>query len=187
VGKAGDEFWEAYRDPRWQRKRLAVMEAAGFACEQCGTTDKTLNVHHRHYTKGAKPWEYADDELRCLCERCHEYRTRCDAELRKLSGMLAGGIEFDRVLFYIAGLLMQRCNDSPIDRAVIDTKGYAHGLADAYQLGSRGHELILAVMGADRVVSHDDLKRLRAAVLPTPQHHPAAESVVSARTADSRV
>lgn len=25
------EFWEAYKDPRWQRKRLEVMEAAGFS------------------------------------------------------------------------------------------------------------------------------------------------------------
>lgn len=38
------EFWEAYKDPRWQRKRLEVMQIARFECELCASKDKTLNV-----------------------------------------------------------------------------------------------------------------------------------------------
>ncbi len=64
-------YSELLRDPRWQRKRLEIMKRASFACEECGATTKTLNVHHVKYVRGRKPWEYADAELRCLCEPCH--------------------------------------------------------------------------------------------------------------------
>lgn len=33
---------------------------------------KGLNVHHRYYIKGNKPWEYSDDALITLCESCHK-------------------------------------------------------------------------------------------------------------------
>lgn len=35
----------------------------------CGI--KGLNVHHRYYTKGSKPWEYSNDALLTLCQDCH--------------------------------------------------------------------------------------------------------------------
>lgn len=73
-------YWELLRHPLWQEKRLRVMERAGFSCERCRNGEQTLNVHHAYYTKGAKPWEYPDDALRCLCEPCHE---ECEQE-RKL-------------------------------------------------------------------------------------------------------
>ncbi len=60
------------RDPRWQRKRLEVMQRAHFRCERCGNPNLTLNVHHQVYRSGAKPWEYADQELECICEACHQ-------------------------------------------------------------------------------------------------------------------
>lgn len=63
---------EQYKHPNWQRKRLEAMEAASFRCENCGDADTTLNVHHRHYVKGRKVWEYELHELSVLCEPCHE-------------------------------------------------------------------------------------------------------------------
>lgn len=63
---------EQYRHPQWQRKRLEVMEAHGFRCERCGADEVTLNVHHKRYVRDRKVWEYAVDELECLCERCHK-------------------------------------------------------------------------------------------------------------------
>lgn len=74
-------YGDLLRDPRWQRKRLEVMERAEFECEECGSKTKTLNVHHAYYEKGCDPWEYPNDSLRCLCEDCHE---RVEAELREI-------------------------------------------------------------------------------------------------------
>lgn len=64
-------YAELLLDPRWQKKRLEVMGAAGFVCEHCGDDQETLHVHHKAYRRGAKPWEYETHELMCLCHRCH--------------------------------------------------------------------------------------------------------------------
>lgn len=60
------------KDPRWQRKRLEVMQADGFTCQCCFRKDKPLNVHHKKYIQGAMPWEYDTRDLITLCEECHE-------------------------------------------------------------------------------------------------------------------
>ena len=65
-------YSDRLKDPRWQKRRLKVMESAGFRCENCGEKTKTLNVHHKYYERGADPWDYPDFALACLCEDCHE-------------------------------------------------------------------------------------------------------------------
>ena len=65
-------YREQLLHPNWQRKRLEVLEAAGFACENCGDTQTTLNVHHHRYVKGRMAWEYERSELQCLCQPCHK-------------------------------------------------------------------------------------------------------------------
>jgi len=65
----------AYRDSRWQRKRLEIMERDNFTCQSCGKGEAdaiTLNVHHIYYTVGVAPWEYPAEALITLCEKCHE-------------------------------------------------------------------------------------------------------------------
>lgn len=65
-------YSELLRDPRWQKKRLKALEAAGWKCKACGDSDETLHVHHIRYIKGRKPWEYELNELKVLCAGCHE-------------------------------------------------------------------------------------------------------------------
>lgn len=65
-------YWEKLQDPRWQKKRLEVMQDAGFKCELCEDESNTLNVHHKEYFKGREPWEYNNTQLVCLCVDCHE-------------------------------------------------------------------------------------------------------------------
>lgn len=65
-------YYEKLKDPRWQKKRLKILERAGFKCEYCGASDKTLHVHHGYYEKWLDPWEYEDSTLWCLCVDCHE-------------------------------------------------------------------------------------------------------------------
>lgn len=68
-----NDFFEQYKDPRWQKKRLKVMQRDNFMCISCQSVENTLNVHHKvPYRKETKPWEYEDDELITLCENCHK-------------------------------------------------------------------------------------------------------------------
>ena len=58
-----------YKDPRWQRKRLEILDRDNFACVACGATDKELHVHHIKYA--AELWEADTDDLQTLCTACH--------------------------------------------------------------------------------------------------------------------
>lgn len=68
-------YTELLKDPRWQKKRLEIMQRDEFKCQHCFATDKSLQVHHLAYHKGYMPWEYENDELITLCETCHQNET----------------------------------------------------------------------------------------------------------------
>jgi hypothetical protein len=65
-------YSELLKDPKWQKKRLDILNRDNFRCCQCGSVKNTLHVHHQYYIKGNMPWEYPDDSLITLCEFCHE-------------------------------------------------------------------------------------------------------------------
>lgn len=75
-------YSDLLKDPRWQRKRLEVMQYAGFKCVRCGDKETTLNVHHIRYIHGRKPWDYDYHELECLCEPCHKREHGLDREVK---------------------------------------------------------------------------------------------------------
>ncbi len=63
---------EKLKDPRWQKKRLQIMERDGWKCLGCGDDKMTLAVHHLVYS--GEPWEAPDQYLETLCEWCHDIR-----------------------------------------------------------------------------------------------------------------
>ena len=65
-------YAEKLRDPRWQKKRLEIMQRDQFTCQHCQDKTGTLNVHHAVYVKGCEPWEYPTYMLITVCEPCHE-------------------------------------------------------------------------------------------------------------------
>ena len=87
IAEARKSYYEKLRDPRWQRKRLEVLERDGWACQLCDENTKTLNVHHRLYEKGRDPWDYPVETLVTLCEDCHELEieNRYEAEQHLLA------------------------------------------------------------------------------------------------------
>jgi len=98
-------YAEKLRDPRWQRKRLEIMERDDFACRYCRSKTETLNVHHRIYRKGKMPWDYEDDVFVTLCEGCHVI-----AETRKNHILMKMGHseDLDRRLNFIAGAMLPK-------------------------------------------------------------------------------
>jgi hypothetical protein len=68
-------YSEKLRDPRWQKRRLEIMQRDKFSCRKCCDDTSTLNVHHRWYERGKEPWESTDECLVTLCERCHAAET----------------------------------------------------------------------------------------------------------------
>jgi hypothetical protein len=66
------DYKEQLKDPRWQKKRLEVLEKVGWGCELCKKDKDTLHVHHLEYKTGMMPWEYGDEDLIVLDEGCHK-------------------------------------------------------------------------------------------------------------------
>lgn len=71
MNKNKQTYTDLLKDPRWQKKRLEIMQRDNFSCQICGHKDKTLHVHHIHYEKDKKPWEHDESLLITLCEDCH--------------------------------------------------------------------------------------------------------------------
>lgn len=65
-------FFDQYKHPEWQKKRLEVLSLREFTCQWCGAKDKQLHVHHPYYHKEKMVWEYSASLLQCLCDDCHE-------------------------------------------------------------------------------------------------------------------
>ncbi len=59
-------------DPRWQKRRLEILQRDDFTCHGCYDTESTLHVHHLYYVKGRRPWEYPDFALVTVCSDCHK-------------------------------------------------------------------------------------------------------------------
>lgn len=69
-------YADKLKDPRWQKKRLKILERDEWMCQQCQETESTLMVHHFQYLKDCEPWEYDDHDLITLCKYCHEAEHR---------------------------------------------------------------------------------------------------------------
>lgn len=64
-------------DKRWRNKREEILQKDNRTCRVCKSVEE-LQVHHRqyHYLKAEKkfkvPWDYPDQLLITLCEKCHQ-------------------------------------------------------------------------------------------------------------------
>lgn len=84
---APSAYSEKLKDPRWQRKRLEVMQRDNFTCCDCNASDKELHVHHCFYSKG-DPWETRETLLMTLCWQCHEVRQKHENAAKYALGIL---------------------------------------------------------------------------------------------------
>jgi len=79
-------YKEQLNDPRWQQKRLRIMERDLFTCCCCGSNFMKLNVHHLYYLKNLAPWEYDDEAMVTLCDSCHDF---AHTSLTKIASIIA--------------------------------------------------------------------------------------------------
>ncbi|GAB5525422.1 MAG: hypothetical protein Roseis2KO_32940 [Roseivirga sp.] len=62
-----------YNRKEWKEFRDNVIESDGFRCTNCGRPqgEVVLQVHHKRYIPGKRPWEYATEDCETLCKGCH--------------------------------------------------------------------------------------------------------------------
>lgn len=150
-------YWELLRRPEWQRKRLEIMQRDGFKCVECGEKERTLNVHHCYYTKGAMPWDYPGEALRTLCEPCHEDYSGSLAALQKVVGKmgreqieaLRGAASAVLLLSKIIPHIVLEGADGPVD----GLNPFDCGVADYFGVGVEN--LYIYATAEDRITMDD--------------------------------
>lgn len=113
-------YTQKLKDPKWQKKRLEVMNNQNFECSNCGADDVPLHVHHGMYIPRTNPWDYPDTMLHCLCEECH---SSTETVLHKLR--IAIGSAAPAVLDYVLSILDGHHNAAELDRAAIRAATFA--------------------------------------------------------------
>jgi hypothetical protein len=83
--KINKNYDELLRHPKWQKRRLKIMERDNWACSVCSEKEKALNVHHKTYGQNNKPWEYPDTNLETLCHDCHSKKHQITDVFKKMS------------------------------------------------------------------------------------------------------
>jgi hypothetical protein len=78
------EYWQLLKSPLWQQKRLEMLTAAGWECQNCGGKQNELQVHHKQYFKGKNPWEYESDQLEVLCSECHSVQHQSIQNIKEI-------------------------------------------------------------------------------------------------------
>jgi len=66
-------YQDQLKSPKWQKKRLEILERDNFTCQICGNKNDELHVHHIFYTRNTKLWDYENYALITLCGNCHEW------------------------------------------------------------------------------------------------------------------
>lgn len=69
---ANTKYSQKLQNPKWQRKRLEIMQRDNFCCSKCQNDQDQLEVHHLKYIPGKQPWESPGADLITLCNTCHE-------------------------------------------------------------------------------------------------------------------
>ena len=89
-------YKEQLLDPRWQRRRLEILQRDDFTCRKCLSKDKTLHVHHTEYFNGKMAWEYDGRYLKTLCADCHELEEMLKKQKSRLySNMINEGYDIN--------------------------------------------------------------------------------------------
>ena len=62
-------YSEKLKNPKWQKKRLEILQRDSFTCQLCSDTETELQVHHLKYSE--EPEDAPNEDLQTLCKYCH--------------------------------------------------------------------------------------------------------------------
>lgn len=149
-------YSDELKDPRWQKKRLEILNRDEFTCQMCSDSESTLHVHHKRYIKGVKPWDYASHDLATVCENCHEEAH----ELMEKSAALMSSLTLYGMPTSIQSILPVIAGIAHTDKDALGIDFYGHD-PHGYMLGQAALHLMRLPI--------DDVATLLALVAT---HHP---------------
>lgn len=123
-------YGEKLLDPRWQRKRLDILNRDGFCCKDCLDSKNTLHVHHLAYLPNKEPWDHPDHYLITLCKNCHyQLTTALKTTAQEVLLLLKLNLQSE---FYWNALLYVLKNEPNVDMLVYALwEAYCHSGSEA--------------------------------------------------------
>lgn len=146
-------YQKKLRDPRWQKRRLEILDRDEFSCTNCGDKETELHVHHAIYLKGKDPWEYEDEHLITLCAPCHEVQTHAAERLKRL--LAANPCMVPTIVWMVEGFLVGNFDKEYERPAGADqVLGFSAGVLAAFAHGSVNACQDLIQIGVEKGVGH---------------------------------
>lgn len=108
MGKGRDWYLKLLRDVNWTKKKTEIYLRDKFSCRICGTTEGEFQVHHLWYRSGKKPWEYANSELRTVCEKHHSFIHNEDY-MKEIRDELIELEQNDYMVLFIYEAIKEKC------------------------------------------------------------------------------
>lgn len=110
------DYKEQLKRPRWQKKRLEILNRDKFTCQKCQDTETELQIHHLRYDFSKLAWEYENKWLITLCKHCHQTIEELKSATAKFNEIkiiktqsLLGEVN---IYTYIGGLIHMRAFDN---------------------------------------------------------------------------
>jgi hypothetical protein len=108
------EYWQLLKRPEWQKKRLEMLELAGWECQDCGSKENSLHVHHKQYFKGRDPWDYETDQLEVLCDECHNVEHLELQRIKEILSFYSVNEIYNLLIGYVEWDVLKRLSDSEL-------------------------------------------------------------------------
>lgn len=146
-------YYDQLKHPSWQRRRLEILESCDFECSNCGSKEKTLEIHHSYYWRGKRLWEYPDHALKCYCSDCHK---EAEVKKKRIEEAVAYSCEQEQITGYALGSILMR-ND--VAAVYVNDCEEAIGIADYCGLDPRsGEEAIIKSIVLGKLTKSDLFK-----------------------------
>lgn len=152
---SNNSYFENYKHPKWQKKRLEILKQSGFRCSECDNEESMLHIHHGYYQKGLLPWDYPNETLRCLCEKCHKERHELQEFITYVLATLSYGD-----LKSVYGYALASANFLPDIDLTIDDYSTAEGVGAFYHVNP-DDVVELAEMSKDKTANTTLISNLR--------------------------
>ena len=156
-------YWDKLQSPKWQKKRLEVLEYNAFQCQYCSEEDKQLHVHHPAYIKGREPWEYEKDELMVLCDKCHTNEHHDISLLTEKLNSIKLDVNLNSTCnMEILGLLEAYFHDGPFSIAICNNDFIAAGVGTVFRQSSKN---VLAAQDDDGCLPEETIRKWKKQAL----------------------
>lgn len=131
------DYRKLLKDPRWQKKRLEILERDNFTCRDTGATDEELHVHHCWYARGA-PWETPNEYLLTLCASAHKFRQDLERRAKDALGLLMAKTpchdgDEDDLLMLVSSMEDLASMDAPVSADVVLSSVYNDFVSSAHE------------------------------------------------------